>query len=258
MRLAYLHYWMPEWSEAKLISKLEGDPAASVTRAARAGFLGYGNVNRQLFSKLRPLLLNLLAEHSAPPHGYRRIVGILLSAWRQHDDTDERLLASEDLRAALISASDTDRVLMLNQVQRWHEDLLADPPAPDPLADKLAFLDEVWPRQSFVRSGGAMSALAQIALTGAGKDVPALTEAVLPLLTVASNAAPLGLWWMHSQDQTVAAHSEQYLAIMSAILPLRAADWPYGVQQLVDKLASINVLKGDPRLVELQRRIAAI
>src|SRR3546814_18715476 len=50
--------------------------------------------------------------------------------------------------------------------------------------------------------------------------------------------------------------SDLYLVVMSAILPPRAADWPYGVQQLVEKLASIDALKGDPRLVELQRRIA--
>jgi hypothetical protein len=198
-----------------------------------------------------------LAEDSAPPQGYRRIVGILLSAWRQHDDDGQRLLASEDLRAALTTASDSDRVTALNQLQRWHDDDAATPPSHDPLADKIAFLEQVWPRQSFVRSGGAISALAQIALTG-GEHVTVLTETILPLLTVVSNAAPLGLWWMHSQDQTVTANPEEYLAVMSAILPVRAADWPYGVQQLVERLASIDKLKGDPRLVELQRRVAAI
>jgi len=257
MRLAYLYYRAPDWTEEHVLSKLEGEPEDSVTRAARAGFLGYGNINYQLFARLRPLLLSLLAQDCAPPHGYRRIVGILLSAWRQYDDAGQRLLASEDLRAALMTASDTDRVMALNQLQRWHEDATAGPPARAPLADKLAFLEEVWPRQSFVRSGGAISALAEIALTG-GEHVPVLTEAILPLLTVVSNAAPLGLWWMHSQDQSVTAHPEEYLAVMSAILPVRAVDWPYGVQQLVERLASIDALKGDPRLVELQRRVAAI
>lgn len=102
-----------------------------------------------------------------------------------------------------------------------------------------------------------MSALAQIALTG-GEHVAILTEAILPLLTVVANAAPLGLWWLHSQDKTVSANPEEYLAVMSAILPPRASDWPYGVQQLIEKLATIDTLKGDPRLVELQRRIAGI
>jgi hypothetical protein len=257
MRLAYLYYWVPDWTEEHVLAKLEGNPDASLTRSARAGFLGYGNVNRQLFARLRPLLLSLMAEDSAPPRGYRRIVGILLSAWRQHDDGGNRLLSSEDLRTALMTASDADRVMALNQLLRWHEDATADPPAPNPLADKLAFLEEVWPRQSFVRSGGAMSALAQIALTG-GEHVSILTEAILPLLTMVANAAPLGLWWMHSQDETVAANPDEYLAVISAILPLRAGEWPYGVQQLVEKLASIAALKGDPRLVELQRRIAGI
>ncbi|WP_157222407.1 SIR2 family protein [Novosphingobium sp. AP12] len=196
-------------------------------------------------------------EDRALPRGYRRIVGILLSAWRQHDDSGSRLLSSEDLKAALMTASDADRVMALNQLMRWNEDATADPPAPNPLADKLAFLEEVWPRQSFVRSGGAMSALAQIALTG-GEHVSILTEAILPLLTRVANAAPLGLWWMRSQDETVAVNPEEYLAVMSAILPVRAGDWPYGVQQLVEKLARIADLKGDPRLVELQRRIAGI
>lgn len=257
MRLAYLYYWVQNWTEENVLSKLEGNPDASVTRSARAGFLGYGNVNRQLFTRLRPLLLSLTAEESAPRHGYRRIVGILLSAWRQHDDAGDRLLSSDDLRAALMTASDTDRVNALNHLQRWNEDATSDPPAPDPLADKLAFLEEVWPRQSFVRSGGAMSALAQIALTG-GEHVAILTEAILPLLTVVANAAPLGLWWMLSQDKTVSANPEEYLAVMSAILPPRARDWPYGVQQLIEKLATIDTLKGDPRLVDLQRRIAGI
>ena len=251
MRLRFYHHVERAWTERWLLPLLEGDLAEDATRAVIAGFLGHAGMDRELFARVRGLMLRLLSSPTGADRRYRRVAGMLLAGWATRDDAGDRLVASGDLRHALVHAADEDRVAALHQVARW-----AGTGEGDWSGERLPFLREVWPRQLAARNPQTISALADLALN-AGDDTPAVTEAVLPLLAPIAGAGPTGLRWLHSKDDSVERHPGQHLAVLSAILPDRAAEWPYGMVQLIGKLATIPAVANDGRLIELRRRVAA-
>jgi hypothetical protein len=119
------------------------------------------------------------------------------------------------------------------------------------------FLDRVWPRQLAARSPAASAALAEIALR-AGERMPEVTAAVLPVLETTaepSDALPL----VHrAEDGQISRFPAEHLALLYAVLPENAQVWPWGMAQVIERLAGIAPLKNDPRLSELRRRLARI
>ncbi len=53
-----------------------------------------------------------------------------------------------------------------------------------------------------------------------------------------------------------ATSPREHLAILHAILPEDAGLWAWGVPPVIEQLAGIAALAGDPRVAELRRRMA--
>jgi len=115
----------------------------------------------------------------------------------------------------------------------------------------------VWPRQLAARSPAASAALAEIALR-AGERMPEITAAALPVIE--TTAEPIdGLRLVHRADDVgISRFPVEHLALFYALLSEDAQLWPWGMPQLVEKLARVALLKNDPRLTELRRRLARI
>ncbi len=248
MRLAWLFDADRTWTERFLLPILEGNRDEDATRAALAGFLRNGRLSTDLFLRVREVLVRALTETHRLGTRHGQVAGMLLAGWASRDANGERLIASAMMRHALVAASEADRLAAIRQVARWAQ-------AKDGAwaTERLTFLREVWPKQLAAKSPQASSALADMALE-AGDDTAAMTAAVLPLLTPIGGAGPTNLRWLSRRDGSVEAHPEEHLAILFAILPDRAAEWPYGMTSLVERLDGIPALTGDPRLAELRRR----
>ncbi len=248
-RLPWLYETDRDWAERFLLPIVEGERDDDATRAALAGFLGGARVSTGLFLRLRDLLVRALTEPGWPTPRTGQVATMLLAGWASRDGEGERLVASATMRHALVAASEADRLAAIRQVARW-----AKQPDGRWAVERLPFVTEVWPRQLAARSPQASSALADLALE-AGDDTPAVTAAVLPLLTPIGGAGPTGLHWLSRRDRSVEAFPEEHLAILFAILPPRSAEWPYGMSSLIERLGELPSLSGDPRLGELRRRM---
>lgn len=118
----------------------------------------------------------------------------------------------------------------------------------------VEFLDRVWPRQLVARTSRAAAVLAGLAMS-AGDQMPEVTRAVLPFLAVAdvrwTDPMPIRL----SHDDIVERFPAEHLAILHATLSVDPGSWAWGTNGLIERLGKIEIMRSDPRLIELRRRM---
>lgn len=170
-------------------------------------------------------------------------------SWFRRRGDGERLLASNDLREALIIAGEQQRLGVLRLVANWSEE------SEKFAAQTAEFIHEVWPRQLAARSPAASAALAEIALR-AGDRMAEVTAAVLPVLETTADSIDALPYIRRTNEDQLLTFAEEHLALFFAILPEDAVYWPWGMSQVIERLSAIDTLKNDPRLTELRRRLA--
>ena len=252
MRADWLYAHDRRWTEAHLLPVIENADAADVADAVWTGFLHRSTFPPDdLFLRLKPLLLAMLAEERSPSRRRDNLVELILASWFRKRPGGERLLSSDDLRETLITTGEQQRLRVLRLIAAWAEK------SEECAGQTTEFLDRVWPRQLAARSPAASAALAKVALR-AGARMPEVTAAVLPV--VETTAEPIdALALVHrAEDDQISRFPAEHLALFYAVLPEDAQVWPWGMAQVVEKLAGIASLKNDPRLSELRRRLARI
>lgn len=158
-------------------------------------------------------------------------------------------MASDDLREALITTSESNRLGILRLIANWAEE------NEDCAAQTVEFLHWVWPRQLAVRSPAASSALTEIALRS-GDRMPETTAAVLSVLETTAEQINAMPHVRRTKDDQISKFPEEHLALFFAILPEDKILWPWGMGQVIERLSDVSELKNDPRLSELRRRLA--
>ena len=87
---------------------------------------------------------------------------------------------------------------------------------------------------------------------------PKLVDVVLPFLTKIIRGVGLDLLPPDKGGDIIDKHSERLLTLLHAVLPDEVSDWPYGVEDVLEKIgAADGTLLSDTRLQRLKRKWGA-
>lgn len=249
-QLSWFYAVDPVWTEENLLSILD-DESGEDRQALWAGFLWGGKAQGQeFFTRLKPHLLRMASSHRLEKRGQTAAVsGLLLSAWTLTDDDGKKWVTDDELRSLLIDSNDEIRTQTLWQAERWASEnrkkwatLLID------------LLRNVWPRHLAAKSGIVSARLCDIAFSDA-EHFAELSAIILPLLTKADSDRLSLPELRRSGDGIVDKHPHETLALLHAVLPENVSAWPYGIDEILVRLAEADAtLRQDERLIELRRR----
>ncbi|MDI1262207.1 MAG: SIR2 family protein [bacterium] len=244
----------PSWTERSLLVVFNSDNEDDQD-AAWAGFLWGATIpNQKLYMRMKPDFLALARDSMPSRRGYGNILtSIILAGWGSTNKADgERLISNQEMRNLLLSVNDDFRSRILWQLERWSTDKDEEPSRWAELLPQ--FLQEVWPRQISAKSPTISARLCDLAFSN-GTRFPVIAEIVLPLLTKIDRDHLMLPNLRKSKDNIVDLYPEQTLALLSAILPGSAATWPYGIEEIIQKIGEANdQLNRDERLMSLKRR----
>jgi len=239
--LAWLHFHAGEWCEQFVLSALDEDDASR--DAMLAGFfLDPLAGDEGLYRLLAPVMTRLATgELRSPSYSPQGVANFCIGGWLTKRG-DDRWLSDDDFRTVLIRSGDTLRTHALWQVGRFKE-----------IDEKLAFLREVWPLQLSAKMPVVMSRLIHIVFDDEA-HFPAMAEAVRPLLArTDARSTHLSLLG-EKTERIIAAHPEIVLDLLSRILSDDAANWPYGIANVLERISKARAeLSDDPRFRRLKR-----
>jgi hypothetical protein len=240
----------PLWTETNLISVLvqRNDDSEAVW----AGFFWGAQVPRKaLYLKMKLSLLDLAKKSSFVRRRHtENLSAILLLGWRTIDETSgARFVTNEEMRTVLINVDDEFRSRILWQLERWSS--TKDEHGSE---DILVFLQQVWPRQKAAKSPVVSARLCDLAFSNEDKFAE-YVDCVLPLVIPIEQGHLSIPSLRNSNDTIVDKFPEKTLALLNAVLPEDARNWPYGIDETFKRIGSSNnALLKDERLIELKRR----
>lgn len=245
----------PNWTEANLLIEMGGND--DNRDAFWSGFLwGAKTPNMDLYLRMKQDLISIAKESGIIKTGYTRIIaGILLAGWGEivDSDTQERLVTNDEMRDVLLSVDDEFRSNILWQLSRWSES--EDAEAAERWSVLLpTLLREAWPLQKTVKTPATSASLCDLAFSDAER-FQEISEIILPLLTKIDQGNRIHLTFPLTNNDIFEQHPKETLAIMHAVLPDDVGGWPYGANEILNRISNTNeLLATDERLVELKRK----
>ena len=252
--LHWFYYVDPQWTHDNLLQPLfDGNPDTT-----EAWWAGYSWGVRQspapdLFAKIKPYLLARVLDKDIEKRSSDNImIQLTLLNWMPNDKDKERI-TDEEFHNILLYAGDNFRVRAL-----WEIDSFCEKDANPPYwkNKRLHLLEKVWPLERRVKTAQTTARLIDLAFDDE-RAFPRLAKAILPLLgeiTQGHMSLPYG----EDKNSIIDKHSEAVLAILYKVLSESANQWPYKIEDTLDRIATADPeLTRDPRFKELQRRWAA-
>jgi len=241
----------PNWSEKYLLSVLNEENEDQ--EAFWAGFFWAAKVpNEKLYFRLKPWLLKLaLPKESTRRKEINVLSAILLGGWGfVCEETNKRLITSEEMRTALLKTDDNFRGQLLSNLGRWASDK-----ENNDWKNKLpTFFTEVWPRQKQAKNARISSKLCSLAFSSEAIFSP-VADTILPLLTKIEGEGIIVPHLSEIKTEIIENYTEKTLDILWAVLPEDATKWSYGLGDVLHKIGEANpALLRDSRLIELKRR----
>jgi len=242
--LAYNAPWFfhhdREWCERRLISALLSTNE-ELAAATWSGLLARGDrISTELFSRLRNKLLTLATQD---PEEVGALAAIVLAEWS--DSGGPPQIGDDDFRALLLECPESMRIAVLSHAERWAREDQWRPHC-------VRLLVHVWPRQVHLRTESVVRAIFELmtsspALFGSlNKSAAHLLEPVLSASLVLDDDALLEIF---------AQQPEELLAVLRAVLKPSAKAWPWGLNELLGRMAEIRPdLADSPVMRELRRR----
>lgn len=118
----------------------------------------------------------------------------------------------------------------------------------------IEFLQIVWPKQISAKSSTVSTQLCNLALSSNNR-FPQIVNIILPLLTKIDRDHIFLPNLRKSKNSVVDRFPERTLALLDAVLPENASAWPYGIEQIFERIEkSDSTLATDERLLSLKRR----
>lgn len=246
-----------KWTERELLSATKASPHDR--DAFWAGFLWRAHgPSDLLFAKLKNDLLGLVREDIGARRSHMgALAGLLLGRWVSgHLRPAAPRITDDEMRTALLDGGDDMRQEVLWLLGNWARERSEDVDWPQVVSK---FVNDVWPRQRKASTQATSSALAAFAFDS-GDLFPTIVTAILPLLSpldtrhfglpVARNT--------EGDDYAPAKYPEQTLALLDAVLPANAQEWPHGIAETFDAITNANPeLSKDERMIELRRSLAS-
>jgi hypothetical protein len=247
--LVWLFAIDPNWVTQAFLPAIEREDADS--DAFWAGFFWGAKVpQEELYSRMKPALLRLAHKGSDTRRKHAEILaGIILVGWgRKMEGEDVRIISDNEMTAVLVDADDDFRVQLLWHLENWSK--LAES---DWREDAAKLLKQVWPKQIAAKTPRVSAKLAELAFAQ-GDCFPLFVDYVLPLVVpVDQDYIRLPIERTDS-DKLVETYPERTLALLSAVLTDNARQWPYGISELLDRIAKADPqLLTDGRLIKLNR-----
>jgi hypothetical protein len=247
--LVWLFFIDPDWVVTAFLPAIDRDDPDS--DAFWAGFFWGAKVpQRNLYLRMKPALLRLAHKGSDTRRKHAEILaGIILAGWGRKKGEDEaRLISDNELTAVLLDADDDFRVQLL-----WHLENWTKQPESDWIEDAAVLLKLVWPKQIAAKTSRVSAKLVELAFSQ-GSRFPLFADYVLPLVVpIDQDYIRLPIERTDS-DLLVETYPEPTLALLDAVLTDNARQWPYGVSEILDRIAKANPqLLTDSRLIRLNR-----
>ncbi|MEX1231926.1 MAG: hypothetical protein WEB58_16895 [Planctomycetaceae bacterium] len=247
--LDWFYRTVPEWTANHLLSRLEGGNKRDQA-AIWAGVFWHPIVTSpELYLRLEPPLLALAKQKDLIREGnIQSLASLVLRGWRwKHPN---RLVSNNEMNDVLLSGGDDVRSHIVWHFQRaFHENVEGE--IDDWISDAIELFDRAWPRQRSVKNQRMAFRLVEL-VTENARAFASLAEVILPLLTKIS--APHGLYFQdEAADEIIKKHPRLLLKILVAILADDVSKWPYGVGEVLERMAtSDDNLSSDPHFRELK------
>ena len=238
-------FWVdPDWTKRNLLSVLNSSSGED-RQAFWAGVLWGGVRGKELFTILKPSILELACSGEVESRGHQdSIVRLIYSAWKIKDE-DERWVSNLELKEVLIKASDDFRCGILWQARHGDSE--------DKEHWLLAFrelISNVWPKQLAVKSPAVSERLCDIAFLSED-HFPAIVNLITPFLTKLERANHIYL----SDDNVLKKYPNDLLLLLNIVLPDDVNKWPYNIGDYLDQMIEANTELGDDeRFIELKRK----
>jgi hypothetical protein len=247
--LVWLFAIDPNWVVKALLPVIEGEDSDS--DAFWAGFFWGAKVpQRELYLRMKPALLRLAHKGSDTRRKHAEILaGIILVGWGNRKDSAEvRVISDNEMTAVLLDADDDFRVQLLWHLENWTKQAESEWGE-----DAAILLKQVWPKQIAAKTPRVSAKLAELAFAQ-GDRFPLFIDYVLPLVVpIDQDYIRLPIERTDS-DLLVETYPEQTLALLDAVLTDNARQWPYGVSEILDRIAKAETqLLTDSRLIRLNR-----
>lgn len=240
----------PGWAEAHLLNVLGQDHEDE--QAFWSGFFWAAQFpGFELFARLKPFLLAMVATEGASSDYIDKVAGILLAGWGSFDKPEggERCVSDAEMRQALRTANDAFRRRLLWYLKTWSK----EDESARWRAQALVMVRDVWPRERAVRTQATSERLFDLAIAAEGDWFAPMVDAVTPLMTTLS---PNALGVLAGNEERFREPLALLELLYSALAP-SATDWPYHADRVVERLAANPLTAKDPRMAELRRRLAA-
>ncbi len=246
---------LPEWTERHLLSILDAEDEED-REALWAGFLWNPSVpSATFYLRLKPALLTLAKERGSSHEGHIQSLAYLVTwGWIAHDaKKEERPISNAEFHDVLLHGGDEFRSQVLWKFEQGLNRNKEDSHRKWS-ARALEFFQNVWPLQRAVKNPAMSSRLCKLLLSNS-ESFPELVDAVLPFLTKIARDNSL---YLHSQEEPsgiIGSYPERLLALLYVVLPEDVSAWPYGIEDMLEKIgAADRGLLSDRRLQELNRK----
>jgi hypothetical protein len=250
-RLPYLHHHAPAWTDGNVLAVLGAD--AEDECAFWSGFLWAARFpGYPLFRRLKPYLLAIATDPSKRVGRLEIAAGLVLGGWAIVEDaTGHAPVDDDELRDALRGGDSIFRHWIIWQLKTWSRG-----DGGEWRNNALRLLRDVWPRELVVRSPKLSEDLFSLAIE-TGDDFSAFVDAVTPLMTPLDKSAHCLVPLTLADGKADTLNPKPLLKLVFTALPETAADWPWGAENVVERLVRAPETAHDPRTLQLRRRLAA-
>ncbi|HID98675.1 MAG TPA: hypothetical protein EYP59_00055 [Thiotrichaceae bacterium] len=239
----------PSWTEIHLLSVLDGNNENDQD-AFWSGLWNAQVPNQKLYIWMKPYLLAVAKEQSQIKRGYCEVlVKIIVAEWvTENEATRERYISNDEMRDVLLHTDDEFRSRILWQ---FSKEASTDE---EWSARLLELLRDVWPRQKSVKTSTMSARLCDLVFSNTER-FSVLAEIILPLLITIDRESIMLPDLRSSKDNIADLYPNQTLSILHAVLPDNVTDWPYGIEETLQRISEADSrLNSDKRLLELKRK----
>jgi hypothetical protein len=247
--LNWFFYIDQEWTKQKLLPFLE--TSVDDKEAFFAGFLRSSKVPAiDLYQILKPHMLELAISNGDSKRFGNNLTGMLLIGWGEVDsNSSERLVSDNEMRSVLISSDENFRLMVLSNLLRWSREKSIDWEEKIPL-----FLKKVWPRHKKAKSALVLARICDLVLSNE-RIFPKVIDDLIKLLKGSSVGQIQRSGFQILDNTIIDEYPEKVLDLLFTILSDNTQEWPYMINNVLDKIVKTNSsLRTNSKFIELQRR----